>query len=147
MTYIDINKFMWKISRWDVFLMHWNIKTEQMHYQVVLNDKINENDNIIYLSISTTKIENRKKFIETRWFFPKTLVIVYSWEVSFLSKDSCFDCNHISTYSKFDFFSDYELKKIKYKWKLPESIISKILHWVSLSKTISIKLKKEIWIL
>ncbi|PZM83146.1 hypothetical protein DLH72_03900 [Candidatus Gracilibacteria bacterium] len=86
MTYIDINKFMGKISRGDVFLMHGNIKTEQMHYQVVLNNKINENDNIIYLSISTTKIENRKKFIETRGFSPETLVMVYVGEVSFYQK-------------------------------------------------------------
>ena len=140
----NIDDFLESLSCWDTFLFHWKINTTQPHYQVILNDKINWNTDMIFLSISTIQIEKRKDFIKKRGLDNKTLVVIESWKVPFLKKKSCFDCNNIKNYNKYEIFWEYLEGKLIFQWKIPSNIMKEILDWVMISELISNKFKKNI---
>lgn len=143
--YSSIEDFLNHLESWDTFLYHGSIWTAHPHFQVVLNTEINGSSELIFLSVCTSNISGKERFISKRWLDPRTLVIVDPEEVSFLSKKSCFNCNGTVQYSIYTLYEDYVKNKMKPKWKLPENIIEKILEWVRISTLVTQREKDYIF--
>ncbi len=139
----DYDEFISNLVSWTTFYFQWKSGNEP-HYQVILNRKIHNHTKVVFLSVSTTKIHDRERFIESRRFDPKTLVIVENWEVDFLTKRSAFHCNDPLDYDSYDLYWEYISWKLIPKWILPDNILSKILEWINLSTSISPRNKKII---
>ena len=146
MQYNDAEDLLASFSRWQVFLCHGKINTEQFHYQVLLNNDFFETWEMIYLSVSTSNIEWRERFLELKWLDRRTLVIVEVWEVDFLSKRSCFNCNDIYSCNIHQLYWEYLEWNFRYVWDLPDIIMEKILNWIKISKMVSAYDKKAIWV-
>ncbi len=143
----NIEDFLSKLNCWDTFLFHGKITTTQKHFQVILNSDININSEMIMFSISTTQIQKKQEFIKNRWLDSDTIVIAEIWEIPFLNERSCFNCNGVTTYDKYSLFWHHLSWDLKYIWKIPSDIMTKILHWVKISELISNRDKKIIWVL
>ena len=147
MKYNDAEDLLASFKPGQVYLFHGKIETEQPHYQVLLNKDFNKTSPMVYLSVSTTKIEKRESNRAFHNFPKETLVIVEIGEVSFLKQRSCFDCNSISSCSIHEIYWEYLGKNAKLVWNIPNDILQKIYQWISVSPAVSDAIKKAIWIL
>lgn len=142
--YSNLDDFASTLELGEAFYFHWKIETDQPHYQIILN-KPNEYDSLICMSIATSQIEKRENYIKRKNFPAETLVIVEVWEVTFLKKRSCFNCNSIETYSVESLFSDYLMGKLKPAGTLPIEVLERIFEWIKKSDAISLHIKKKIF--
>lgn len=147
MLYNDADELLNSLKAWQVYLFHGKIDTTQPHYQVLLNKDFNKTGTMIYLSVSTSKIEGREKFIKIRDFPQDTLVIVEPWEVPFLTQKSCFNCNDVVSCDIYSMFWEMLSGNFKYKWDLPQDILEKIYYWISISPNVSKQTKRNIWLI
>jgi hypothetical protein len=117
----DYDDFIYNLVSWTTFFFEWK-SWDVSHFQVILNTEINNHTKLLFLSVSTTQISGRERFITSRNFDPRTLVIVEPWEVSFLPKRSGFHCNDPLPYDSYDLYGEYISWNLKYKWVLPQKI-------------------------
>ena len=147
MKYNDAEDLLASFKSGQVYLFHGKIKTEQPHYHVLLNKDFSGTSPMIYLSVSTTKIEKRESNRVYNNFPEETLVIVEIGEVDFLKQKSCFDCNSIYSCSIYEIYWEYLSKDAKLIWNLPDYILQKIYQWILVSPAVSDVTKKAIWLL
>lgn len=147
MEYNDAEDLLASFKPGQVYLFHWRIETEQPHYQVLLNKDFNRTWPMIYLSVSTTKIEKREFNRKIHNFPEETIVIVEIGEVNFLKQKSCFDCNSILSCSIHEIYWEYLWKNAKLIWELPNNILQKIYNWIAVSPAVSDATKRAIWII
>lgn len=147
MKYNDAQELLASLKAGQVYLFHWKIETEQPHYQVILNKDFFESWSLIYISVSTTKIEKKERYITINNFPKETLVITEIWDVDFLPKRSCFNCNEIVSYEVFQLYWEYLSNNFIYKWELPKHILEKIYEWIKISPHVPNYIKRKIWII
>lgn len=146
MKYNDAEELLASLHRWQVYLFHGKVMTPQPHFQVILNDDFNETWEMIYISVATSKVEERKNYIKFRNLSKETLVIVEQWEVAFFSKRCCFNCNDVKTCNIYQLYWEYLENRFTYVWELSKDILEKILNWIKESLLVSDYDKKAIWL-
>ena len=146
MQYNDAEEMLASLKRWQVYLCHWKVDTIQSHYQVILNNNFQTTGEMVYLSVSTSQIEKREDFVLKKWIPKESLVIVEAWEVPFLPKKSCFDCNSVKSCNIHLLYWEHLANKFILKGELPEHILKKIYEGIKLSPLVSDFEKWEIGI-
>lgn len=142
--YKSADELLGDIQVWDVLRFHGKIHTPQEHYQVVLNAGDATID-FVCMSVATSQIEKRERYIQRHGLDEKTLVTIEVWEVSFFSKRTCFNCNDVLDYNKHDLFGNYLSGALSPVGQMPESIMGQILEGVRMSPMVSPRFKKMIF--
>lgn len=141
----SIEDFVSSLFSGDTFYFKWKIDTSYCHYQVILNSEIIPDTKILFLWISTTKLEKNKTHLEKNALPDSTLVEVSVWEVNFLKKHSCFNCNYLKQYERDYLFWEYLQEELVYEGRMPPKILEKLLKWVQDSPLIDKRTKKIIF--
>jgi len=119
------------------------ITSGRKHFFIILNSNPTK-DNIIFLSVFTSKVQERKKARSN--CPPETLVEVTPQEYNVLSVPSLIDCNSIFEISFTELKGKIktEMKLSEIKADLPPNIIKKIINGILKSKLIPPEIQKKL---
>jgi len=123
-----------------LYVAHPQIAEGNPHYWVVLNKNIDESDPVLYL-IATSKIDRVENYCKK--VNPKllnSLVFLNPVEESLLTKDTVLNCNEVKPIS----LRQLNKLEVKYKGKLKEETIRKVIIAVEASVRVEVELKKKI---
>lgn len=114
-----------------------NLSSGKEHYFIVLNANPCA-DEIILLSVATSKIENQRRRIRIQGESPETLVIVSPQEYSVFSVPTAINCNAVFVSDADDFEKKVLSKRDASPHKdIPADILEKIICGVLLSNSVS----------
>lgn len=117
-----------------------SFKSAEPHYFVILNKNPNKDNYIIFVN-ATSRIEKTKRIQKLHKLPVESFVKVRARECSCLKKDSIFNCNSVlkkSTQSLVDKLNDNNLK---FKGKMPEMILQKLIDGVRKSPLVEGSMK------
>jgi len=123
-----------------LYVAHPQIAEGNPHYWVVLNKEIDESEPVLYL-IATSKIDRVENYCKK--VNPKllnSLVFLNPGEENLLTKDTVLNCNEVNPIS----LRQLNKLEVKYKGKLKEETIRKLIIAVNASVRVKIELKKKI---
>ena|SRR6056297_1335127 len=123
-----------------LYVAHPQIAEGNPHYWVVLNKEIDDSDPVLYL-IATSKIDRVENYCKK--VNPKllnSLVFLNPVEESLLTKDTVLNCNEVKPIS----LRQLNKLEVKYKGKLKEETIRKVIIAVEASVRVEVELKKKI---
>lgn len=123
-----------------LYVAHPQIAGGNPHYWVVLNKEIDESDPVLYL-VATSKIDKVKSYCKK--VNPKllnALVCLNAEEEALLTKDTVLNCNEVNPIS----LRQLNKLEVKYKGKLKEETIRKVIIAVNASVRVKVELKKKI---
>ena len=98
---------------------------EHEHYHVVVNHDPQNEDTIILVN-ATSQIEKRKMWVSKNKLPKETLIEVGHTECPFLSKDTVFDCNNKTLFTKDDLVDLTDSMALQYIEKVPYDLLKKI---------------------
>lgn len=143
--YHSVEEFREALSCGDIYYFHGNVDTPQPHYQMVINTNPSGVVEFVFLSVATTNIEGREKYVQFTSQAKETFVIIEPGQIKCLSKRCCFDCNSLISHNIHDLYWHHLQGKFHYKERAPENIVKKILEWIRLSDDVSPRDKKIIF--
>jgi len=123
-----------------LYVAHPQIAEGNPHYWVVLNKEIDESDPVLYL-VATSKIDKVESYCKK--VNPKllnALVCLNAEEEALLTKDTVLNCNEVNPIS----LRQLNKLEVKYKGKLKEETIRKVIIAVNASVRVKVELKKKI---
>jgi len=116
-----------------------NLTSAEPHYLIVLNDTPYEQIGIV-VSVVTSQIEKRRKYV-TRLGFPEsTLVLLPKECYPHFAKDSAVDCNELTTIA-FDDLLGYTSKDFKSP-DFPQEYLQQIIHGALASPRVADDIKE-----
>ena len=128
------------LRRGTVYMMqHRDLKSADAHFLIVLNHDPCA-DQVIVLSVVTSKVEKRRERIRMQGYPMETLVEIAVSEYSELRIDSAVDCNSALTMNADEFEHDSKMSKACVD--MPPEICDKIVTGVLSSPEVSAAIKK-----
>lgn len=134
------------LKKWSIRNFRGKIETvneEQKHWQVVLHN-VDYDDKVFFLTVATSQITKRKKYIQLRNLPNSTLVIVSVWESRYFTLETAFNCNDPIQYGIEQIYAEYIADPSIYKWVIEQTILDRIMKGICTSPQISKKIKDKI---
>ena len=113
------------------------ISTDNPHYYVC----IKRNNDVLILTLCTSQIEKKQRYIELRKLPYETLVFIKNGKTKIFNKDTCINCNEIHQLTIDEFVNKYKKDEIESSGFIDDNYYDQIIVGIHKSPIIEEEIK------